>query len=207
MNKSQDRYDFIEDNEAYEEYINNLPKSIPGDMPYFIQMRTMAVTSNDGQRAVVSFVPDETREYTLLVPYNILLSYMQKKNKVARKNTVDEIARFGLIAETGLEIVEKEFLGSEIPVPNSLDFMLEHHVKSLVVITSFVIKYLRIIKFFSEKTGQPVWVHNSLLPRIFNSFELVGGKAKRHPQREAFRRYSTWLQAYHNFEVPIYELV
>jgi hypothetical protein len=164
-------------------------------------LRTFAKTFPNKKSSLIAFIPDEEKEYTLLIPYNILMSHINDSDDDTYGetdpkifNSIDFVLRKGIGKETGFNIKgNKDYLGLPIDVTDSLDPYNKHLKHVLVALKVSLKRAIRVISF-SGKTGEPIWLHNSLLSRVYDTKTKVGDETKIHPQKEAFERYMEWLE-------------
>ncbi len=194
MKNTPPQYGFIDTMNQYTQYLENLPKNIPKNISYLLQMRFPAITAADGNDAYICIIPDENVEYTLLRPYNLLQSHLADPRRRKRPVGISDILQKGILHETGRRIKEYEPLGSVMEVKNSQCFHKDiPHRKHMYLIPSSEQRFLLGDKF-ERKSGKPIWVHNSLLRIIFEEKVMVKGEEKDHPQIKTSHSFNEWLK-------------
>jgi hypothetical protein len=180
MKNQEEKYQFINP-ERYDQYIANLPPNT--------QLRFISKTSLNGDSSYTVPMPHNVHEdYTILVPYYLFKSYLHEPETIVMgfaKETGEQIARKAIMKETCYRAGRITMLGDPIPVKNSRPEAIKPFEKNFAVATDYYYNDKLQTIARSKKIGEPVWVHNSLLAKIF--------EIEYHPQKEAYARYMAWL--------------
>ncbi len=189
QNSVEPQYDFITRDGQYDHFLKNLPQ--------FTQLRFITKTSLDGSKGVIIPIPHPTKPYTLIVPYYISntskLESSDNPIKGGPNQEVKDIASIGVLREAGYRVRSSCTLGDALSVANSLPGATKNHSKYVEVILDYYFDPATEGYKRSEKTGRPVWIHNSLLHRIFEQKVIIKSEPRDHTHLWAYNRYKKWL--------------
>ena len=190
MRNKLEEYQFIKGDDKYRQYIKSLPP--------FTQIRYIAKTSLNGSMGVITPVQHKTKNYTLVVPYYIVNSYIKDIEEYlvdgGPEQTVEDIARLAIKRETCYRVSAMDIMEDVIERKNSLRDSKVPHIKRVAVVTDYIFNEQLETAQRSIKTGKPVWMHNSLLPEIFGVPMFKNGERKDHPQKRAYYLHNKWLR-------------
>lgn len=182
MVSSDAGFQFLETRDDLREYILNLQDTT--------ELRYPAVTSLNHTESLIMIPFSKKEKKVLLVPYNRLKAHTQEQTiALDVTESVHNMAYRGLLQEIGCRITGKVYRIFKPYFKKDSKGGTEQHIKHVAVITDFFHKISSVV---SEKIGRPVWVHEDLLPEIFEKITIVERQKKRHPHYRAYLRFKMW---------------